>query len=94
MSKRTITGPDYFRYDLNSNSNFTVSDIYLQIQKRNGKVWTIPTYRIITQSESASVRSSLLDLRTTVVGTQSYSTNPLVSGGVTNIYIIRTGYEN
>ena len=94
LSKRTITGSDYFRYDLNSNSSFTVSDIYLQIQKRNGKVWTMPTYRIITQSESTSIRSSLLDLRTTVVGTQSYSTNPLVSGGVTNIYIIRTGYEN
>ena len=94
LSKRNITGSDYFRYDLNSNSSFTVSDIYLQIQKRNGRVWTMPTYRIITQSESTSVRSSLLDLRTTVVGTQSYSTNPLVSGGVTNIYIIRTGYEN
>ena len=94
LTKRNITGPDYFRYDLNSNSNFTVSDIYLQIQKRNGRTWTMPNYRIITQSESASIRSSLLDLRSTIVGTQSSSTNSLVSGGVTNIYIIRTGYEN
>jgi hypothetical protein len=94
LTKRNITGSDYFRYDLNSNSNFTVSDIYLQIQKRNGRTWTMPNYRIITQSESASIRSSLLDLRSTIVGTQSSSTNSLVSGGVTNIYIIRTGYEN
>lgn len=94
MSKRNVTGPDYFRYDLNSNSSFTVSDIYLQIQKRNGKVWTMPNYRIITQTENTSIQGTTSDLRSTITGSQNYSLSPLVNGGVTNIYIIRTGYEN
>jgi hypothetical protein len=94
MSKRTIIGPDYYRYDLNSNNSFTVSDIYLQIQKRNGKVWSLPTYRILTQTEHTNIRSSLSDLRSTIVGTQSTNTGVLTNSGITNFYIIRTGYDN
>jgi hypothetical protein len=94
LSKRTIIGPDYFRYDLNSNSNFTVSDIYLQIQKRNGKTWTMPNYRILTQTEHTNVRATTSDLRSTIIGTQSTTTGTLTNGGVTNFYIVRSGYSN
>jgi len=94
LSKRTIIGPDYFRYDLNSNSNFTVSDIYLQIQKRNGKTWTMPNYRIFTQTEHTNIRATTSDLRSTITGTQSTTTGTLTNGGTTNFYIVRTGYSN
>lgn len=94
LSKRTIIGPDYYRYDLNSSSNFTVSDIYLQIQKRNGKVWSMPTYRILTSTEFSTIRGSSVDLRTTYSGTQTTTTGTLTSGTVTNFYMIRTGYSN
>ena len=94
LSKRTIIGPDYFRYDLNSNSNFTVSDIYLQIQKRNGRTWTMPNYRILTQTEHTNVRSTISDLRSTIIGTQSTTTGTLTNSGTTNFYIVRTGYSN
>ena len=94
LSKRTIIGPDYFRYDLNSNSNFTVSDIYLQIQKRNGKTWTMPNYRIFTQIEHTNIRATTSDLRSTITGTQSTTTGTLTNGGTTNFYIVRTGYSN
>ena len=69
LSKRTIIGPDYFRYDLNANSNFTVSDIYLQIQKRNGRVWSMPNYRILTQTEHTNIRAAAVDLRSTIIVT-------------------------
>jgi hypothetical protein len=94
LSKRTVVGPDYFRYDLNSNSNFTVSDIYLQIQKHNGKIWTMPNYRIFTQTEHTNIRATTSDLRSTITGTQSITTGVLTSGGSTNFYIVRTGYSN
>jgi hypothetical protein len=94
LTKRNITGPDYFRYDLNSNSNFTVSDIYLQIQKRNGRTWTMPNYRIFTQTEHTNIRATTFDLRSTIIGTQSTTTGTLTNGGTTNFYIVRTGYSN
>jgi hypothetical protein len=94
LSKRTIIGPDYYRYDLNLNNNFTVSDVYLQIQKRNGKAWTAPRYRILTLTEYNTIRASTTDLRTTYSGTQTTTTGTLTSGGTTNFYMIRTGYSN
>ena len=94
ISRRTVIGPDYFRYDLNANNNLTVSDVYLQIQKRRGKVWSVPTYRILTQTEHTTIRGSTTNLRSTITGTQSTTTGTLTTGGITNFYIVRTGYQN
>ena len=94
FNKRTINGADYFRYDLNTDNNFSVSDIYLQIKKRRGLIWTIPNYRIYTQTEHSTIRSSVTDLRLTYPGVQTTTASPLTNGGVTNFYIIRTGYDN
>jgi hypothetical protein len=94
FNKRTINGADYFRYDLNTDNNFSVSDIYLQIKKRRGLIWTIPNYRIYTQTEHSTIRLSVTDLRLTYPGVQTTTSSPLTNGGVTNFYIIRTGYDN
>lgn len=94
FNKRTINGSDYFRYDLNTDNNFSVSDIYLQIKKRRGLIWTIPNYRIYTQTEHSTIRLSVTDLRLTYPGVQTTTASPLTNGGVTNFYIIRTGYDN
>ena len=94
LSKRSILGKDYFRYDLNVDGIFSISDLYLQLQKKNSASWLMSTYKIITQTENATIQSSTSDLRLSIPGSQNYSLNPLVNGGVTNIYIIRTGYEN
>ena len=94
FSKRTIVSADYFRYDLNTDNNFSVSDIYLQIKKSRGFTWTMPNYRIYTQTEHSTIRSSVSDLRTTYPGVQTTTASPLTNGGVTNFYIIRTGYDN
>jgi len=94
LSKRSILGKDYFRYDLNVDGIFSISDLYLQLQKKNNASWLMSTYKIITQSQNATIQSSTSDLRLSIPGSQNYSLNPLTNGGVTNIYIIRTGYEN
>jgi hypothetical protein len=94
LSKRTIAGPDYYRYDLNLNNNFTVADVYLQIQRRNGRIWTAPRYRIFTQAEHTNIRATTSDLRSTILGTQTTTTGTLTNGTVTNFYIVRTGYSN
>jgi hypothetical protein len=94
FNKRTINGADYFRYDLNTDNNFSVSDIYLQIKKRRGLIWAIPSYRIYTQTDHSIIRASVTDLRLTYPGTQSFTASPLTNGGITNFYIIRTGYDN
>lgn len=94
FNKRTINGADYFRYDLNTDNNFSVSDIYLQIKKRRGLIWPVPNYRIYTQTDHSIIRTSILNLRSTYPGTQSFTTSTLTNSGITNFYIIRTGYDN
>ena len=94
LSKRSILGKDYFRYDLNIDGIFSISDLYLQLQKKNSASWLMSTYKIITQTENATIQTATSDLRLSILGNQNYSLNPLTNGGVTNIYIIRTGYEN
>jgi hypothetical protein len=94
LSKRSILGKDYFRYDLNVDGIFSISDLYLQLQKKNSASWLMSAYKIITQTENATIQSSTSDLRLSILGNQNYSLNPLTNGGVTNIYIIRTGYDN
>ena len=94
FNKRTINGADYFRYDLNTDNNFSVSDIYLQIKKRRGLIWSVPNYRIYTQTDHSIIRTSILNLRSTYPGTQSFTTSTLTNSGITNFYIIRTGYDN
>jgi len=51
-------------------------------------------YKIITQTENATLQTTTSDLRLSILGSQNYSLNPLTNGGITNIYIIRTGYDN
>jgi hypothetical protein len=94
LGKRATTGTDYYRYDINNNNSFTVSDIYLQLQKNNGKNWSVPTYRLFTAAQHTSIRSSTVDLRITYPGTNSYINSAPTNAGVTNFYLIRTGYAN
>ena len=94
FSKRTVVSADYFRYDINTDNKFSVSDIYLQIKKSRGLTWSIPNYRIYTQTEHSTIRLGTTDLRTTYPGVQTTTASPLTNGGVTNFYILRTGYDN
>jgi len=94
LGRRNVTGMDFYRYDINNNGSFTVSDIYLQLQKTNGKDWSAPTYRLLTQTQYTSIRSTSVDLRVTHPGTNSFMNTSPANAGITNFYLIRTGYEN
>jgi hypothetical protein len=94
LGKRNINGVDYYRYDVNNNNSFTVSDMYLQIQKVHGRQWNIPSYRLFTLTQFNSIRTSVIDLRTSIPGSQSFTNGTPSNGGITNFYIIRTGYAN
>jgi hypothetical protein len=94
LGKRNTNGTDYYRYDINNNNSFTVSDIYLQLQKKNGKVWSAPTYRLFTAAQHTSIRSTTVDLRISQPGTTSFINSAPTNAGVTNFYLIRTGYAN
>jgi hypothetical protein len=94
LGRRNITGTDYYRYDINNNNSFTVSDIYLQLQRINGRNWSAPTYRLFTQAQHTSIRSTSIDLRLTHPGTNSFMNTAPTNAGITNFYLIRTGYAN
>jgi hypothetical protein len=94
LGKRSITGTDYYRYDINNNNSFTVSDIYLQLQRVNGKRWNVPNYRLFTLTQFNNIRASVIDLRAAIPGAQSFINETPANAGVTNFYIIRTGYAN
>lgn len=94
LSKRNIIGPDYYRYDINNNNSFTISDMYLQLQKVNGKRWSVPDYRLFTLTQFNSIRASVVDLRSSTPGAQSFTVSSPANAGITNFYIIRTGHAN
>jgi hypothetical protein len=94
IGKRTTISADYYRYDINLDGIFSTSDIYLQLQKQRGKVWSSPTYRMFLLSDYNTIRSNITDIRITYPGTQSSSNLSPTSGGSTNFYILRTGYAN
>lgn len=94
LGKRTVTSADFYRYDVNNNNLFTVSDVYLQLQKINGKKWNVSDYKFFTQSQYSNIRTSVVDLRASIPGTQSFINETPINSGITNFYIIRTGYAN
>jgi hypothetical protein len=93
-----LTSLDYYRYDVNNTNNVTVSDIYSIFMKRNGVLpsysGTLPVLRIFTPIEFNALKTSTTDLRTTYPGVQSITINNPTSGGTSNYYITRLGYNN
>jgi hypothetical protein len=80
----------------NSNSNLSITDVYLIHKKINGTDWIsgTPQYRIFTQSEWNVINSSNSNLLGTYQGVQNITlTNP-IAGGSSSFYIIKTGHAN
>jgi hypothetical protein len=91
LTQRNITSADFYRYDINNDTTFTVSDLYLQALK---KKWKVPTSRYFTLTNINTIKTSTIDLRATIPGTSiSIIDNP-ARNGTTNFYIIRTGNAN
>ena len=93
---QTFVPVDYYRMDVNGNSNLTVTDVFLIFKKINGLSWQPgqPTYRIFTQQEWNSIQVTSGNPALIFPGTQNLVlTNPS-AGGTSNLYLIRTGFTN
>jgi hypothetical protein len=91
---QTFTGTDYYRLDTNQDNNFSITDVYLTYQKINNRNWKtgIPEYRVFTQSEYNTIRTSTS--KPTITGTQSYTNTGLKNKDSINLYMFRTGFKN
>jgi hypothetical protein len=92
----TYSSKDYYLMDVNTDNNFSITDVYLVYMKIIGRSWKsgVPNYRIFTSSEWSSVTTSTTNPRTSYPGTQSVTLTGLTNKGTSNYYLIRTGYAN
>ena len=86
LGKRTVTGIDWYLYDLNNNNKFTVSDIYL-IRKQKKSI-------LFTQPQITSINSNTSSLKSTYPGVGQIINLNVTSGGTSNFYLIPLGYPN
>jgi len=91
---QTFNAKDYYRMNTNGNSNLTISDVFLIYKKMNGITWSVPAYRLFTQTEWNIINSSTSNLTASYTGTQSITlTNP-TAGGNSTFYLIKTGFTD
>ena len=91
---QTFNAKDYYRMNTNGNSNLTISDVFLIYKKMNGITWSVPAYRLFTQTEWSIINSSTSNLTASYPGTQSITlTNP-TAGGNSTFYLIKTGFTD
>ena len=91
---QTFNAKDYYSMNTNGNSNLTISDVFLIYKKMNGITWTVPAYRLFTQTEWSIINSSTSNLTASYTGTQSITlTNP-TAGGNSTFYLIKTGFAD
>jgi hypothetical protein len=91
---QTFNAKDYYRMNTNGNSNLTISDVYLIYKRINGNAFTVPSYRLFTNTEWSIINTSTSNLSATYPGTQTVTlTNP-TAGGSSTFYLIKTGFAN
>ena len=91
LTQRNAVSADYYRYDINNDTLFSVSDLYLQTLKRK---WKVPTARYFTLTNINTIKTNTVDLRATIPGISTSTINNPTQNGTTNFYIIRTGNAN
>ena len=95
--QQSFNSKDYYRFDTNNNNILNISDCFLIYYRISGGIgtWTylIPPYRIFTETEWNTINISNSNLKTTYPGTQTITINNLVSGSITKVYLVRTGYK-
>lgn len=91
ITQRSAVSADYYRYDINNDSNITVSDLFLQIAKRK---WKVPNARFFTLTNMNTIKNNTVDLRATIPGSNIFMIDNPSRNGTTNFYLIRTGNAN
>jgi hypothetical protein len=88
---------DYYRFDVNGDNRFTVSDTYTIMAKKSGLISSFtptPISRIFTTTDWSVINPSLLNLKVTYPGVQTITINLPTLGGSSNYYISRLGNTN
>ena len=102
---RILTGPvsskDYWRMDVNNTGSFSVSDIYLMHQKRQGnissypgggqEIWNTNSWQNPTIWPAVAADS---DDKSQFSGYGAWSLFDLANGNQTTFYVIRAGHKN
>ena len=97
IGNTAIKSTDYFRYDVNGDNRFTVSDTYSILARKSGVISAFtptPLSRIFNSIEWATISGSTANLKISYPGVQTVTINSPVSGGVSNYYIARLGNSN
>ena len=92
----SVNAKKYYLQDVNNDSKITISDAYYINGMISGRFGTwlnpTPSYRMFNPIEWNTIKNSNANLKTTYPGTQTITVNSPVSGGTTNIYLLRTGF--
>ena len=98
IGNTTQRSRDFYRFDVNNDSRFTVSDVYSVYARRNGLINSFkaspPDSRIFNTSQWNTITNSTTNLKNSQPGLQSVTINNPISGGVSSYYITRVGYTN
>jgi hypothetical protein len=97
IGNTSIKSVDYFRYDVNGDNRFTVSDTYSILARKSGLLSSFtptPVSRIFNSTEWSAINSSTSNLKISYPGLQSVTINSPVSGGSSNYYVTRLGNTN
>lgn len=90
-----FSSKDYYRMDINSDGRLNISDVYLTYLKSAGRTWntSIPLYYMFNSSDWSVIDTTTSNLKSSYPGTQSFSKSNLLSNETTNIYLVRTGFN-
>jgi hypothetical protein len=92
-----IKSVDYFRYDVNGDDRFTISDTYSILARKSGLITSFtpaPTSRIFNLTQWSAINLSTANLKGSYPGLQTITINSPVSGGTSNYYVTRLGNSN
>jgi hypothetical protein len=80
--------------DVNADNTLSISDVFSIFVNINGRSWpsSTPNYYLFKKSEWDVISASANNLKTSYPGLQSLTIDNLISGGTSNIYLIRSGY--
>jgi len=97
IGNTALKSVDYFRYDVNGDNRFTVSDVYTILARKSGLFsgfTPTPLSRIFNSTEWSTINLSTANLKVSYPGLQAVTINSPISGGSSNYYITRLGNTN
>jgi len=97
IGNTALKSVDYFRYDVNGDNRFTVSDVYSILARKSGLLSAFtptPLSRIFNSTEWSTINVSTANLKVSYPGVQTVTINSPVSGGSSNYYVSRLGNTN